>query len=76
MPVDRRYWPPLVQLALLGIHSRGIAWVYVIVTLVLGAAGIVAGFVEPLGFLGGLMLFATLWYVLAIRWVDRNSSWS
>ena len=76
MGIDRGRWPVMVRLGLWGIPGRGVAWSFVVLCLTIAAAGIAYGFVNPLGFVGGLMLFAALWYYLSIRWVDRHSSWS
>jgi hypothetical protein len=37
---------------------------------------VVYGFTNDWRFLfGGLMVFAALWYYLAIRWVDDHGTW-
>jgi len=66
----------MVRLGLWGIPGRGAAWSFVVLSLAIAAGGITYGFVNPLGFIGGLMVFAALWYYLSIRWVDRHGSWS
>lgn len=76
MGVDRSRWLVMVRLGLWGIPGRGGAWCFVGLCLAMAAAGIAYGFVNPVGFFGGLMLLAALWYYLAIRWVDRHGRWS
>jgi hypothetical protein len=36
---------------------------------------VVYGFTDWRFFFGGLMVFAALWYYLAIRWVDQHGKW-
>jgi hypothetical protein len=62
-----------VRIALFGLHRRGSVWVFVWISLAIALACVAYGFVEPVFFVGGLMVFSALWYYLAIRWVDRNS---
>jgi len=75
MAVDRRDWPVLVRAGLWSIPNRASAWAFVWIALALAAAGIAYGFVNPIGFVGGLFVFASLWYYLSIRWVDRHGGW-
>ena len=74
MGVDRGNWPILVRVGLMGLN-RGSAWAFVWLSLALAVVGVAAGFVYPLAFLGGLFVFAALWYYLSIRWVDDNGRW-
>ena len=76
MGVDRGAWPLMVRLGLWGLPTRRAAWVFVGLSLALAAGCVAYGFVNPLGFIGGLLVFAALWYYLAICWVDRHSRWS
>jgi len=76
MSIDRSQWPVMVRLGLWGIPGRSAAWAFVVVSLAIAVGGIAYGFINPLGFLGGLMGFAALWYYLSIRWVDQHSVWS
>lgn len=76
MSGDRSRWPVMVRLGLWGLPSRGWAWVFFWVCVVIGAGGVVYGLVNPPFFIGSILLFAALWYYLAIRWVDRHSGWS
>jgi hypothetical protein len=66
----------MVQVGLWGLNRAG-AWAFFWLCLALAAGGVACGlFVHPLAFLGGLMVFAALWYYLSIRWVDQHGSWS
>ena len=76
MAVNRDTWPELVQLGLWGIPSRRAAWAFVWLCLAIAVGCVAYGFVNPLFFAGGLLVFAALWYFLSILWVDKNSSWS
>jgi hypothetical protein len=75
MSVDRNKWPTMVWLGLWGLPNRVAAWAFFWLSLAIAAGCIAYGFVRPLAFVGALMVFAALWYYLAIRWVDRYSSW-
>ena len=72
----RSTWPLMVRLGLWSLPSRGSAWACFWVSLALAAGAVAIGFIHPLGFLGCAMVFAALWYYLAIRWVDRHGRWS
>ena len=74
--VDRNQWPFLVQLGLLGLPTRTSAWVFIWLSIAIAAGCLIYGFFNPIWFLGVGMVFAALWYYLAIRWVDQNSRWS
>ena len=76
MGVDRHEWPLMVRVGLWGIHSRGVAWSWFVLSLAVAIGGVVYGFVNPIGNLAGLMAFAALGYLFSIRWVDRYGSWS
>lgn len=76
MAVDRTNWPVMVKLGLWGLPTRGSAWAFVWLSLVVAAVGLAVGFVFPLAFVGTLTVFAALWYYLSIRWVDANGRWS
>lgn len=75
MSVDRSNWPPMVRFGLMGLRSRGAAWAFFWISLVIGVGCVAFGFAYPAFFQGGIVLFAALWYYLAIRWVDQHSSW-
>lgn len=76
MESDRRKWPTLVRVGLWGIPNRLAAWACFWLSLAIAVGCVAYGFVNPRGLLGGLMVFAALWYYLSIRWVDRNGAWS
>ena len=76
MSVDRSKWPMMVRLGLWGLPNRFAAWAFFWLSLAIAAGCVAYGFVNPLAFIGGQMVFAALWYYLSIRWVDLHSSWS
>lgn len=76
MSVDRSDWPFMVRIGLWGLPSRSSAWFFVWLSLAMAAASVAYGFVNPIGFTGVILVFAALWYYLAIRWVDRHNRWS
>ena len=76
MGVDRKSWPVMVRLGLWSLPTRASAWAFFWLALAIAAASVAYGLVNPLGFLGGLMVFAALWYYLSIRWADRHGVWS
>ena len=65
-----------MQLGLWGLPSRRAAWVFFWLSLALAVASVAYGFIDWRFFSGGILFFAALWYYLAIRWVDQNSTWS
>jgi hypothetical protein len=72
MTRERRKWPPLVRIALLGITNRTIAWLFA-----LGSLAIAVSFLATGAFAaGGAFLLAACWYFWAIRWVDQHGLWS
>jgi hypothetical protein len=73
---DRSKWPLMVWLGLVGLPTRRSAWAFFWLSAALGAGFTAYGFLEPIFFLGSLMLVAALWYFLSIRWVDQYGSWS
>lgn len=75
MSVDRSTWPPMVRMGLMGLRSRGAAWAFFWLSIVIAAGCIAYGFVYPSFFIGAIVLLAALWYYLAIRWVDKHSRW-
>ncbi len=76
MGVDRGNWPILVRVGLWGLPNRATAWAFFWLSLVVTACCVAYGFINPFGFIGGLLVFAALWYYLSIRWVDRHSHWA
>jgi hypothetical protein len=73
-PALRRPW--WVRLGLWGISSRRFAWMFVWLSIALGVVCIAYGIWNRLFFAGGLSFLAALWYLLAIRWVDRHDRWT
>lgn len=76
MAVDRSRWPIMVRMGLWGIPNRSAAWVFFWLSLAAAAGCVAYGFVNPDWFLGGLFVFAAMWYYISIRWVDDFGSWS
>jgi hypothetical protein len=74
--IDRNTWPFMVRLGLWGVPTRGSAWAFFWLTIAIAIGGVAYGFVDSRFFIGGIMFLATLWYYLAIRWVDQNEGWS
>jgi len=75
MSVDRSNWPMMVRVGLWGLQNWMAAWGFFWVSLAIAAGCVAYGFVNPRAFIGGLALFAALWYYLCIRWVDQHGSW-
>ncbi len=79
MSEDRSTWPPMVRFGLMGVRSRGAAWAFFWISIVLAVACIAYAFFNSLFiagiYIGGLFLLAALFYYLAIRWVDQHSKW-
>jgi hypothetical protein len=71
--MERPWW---VKVGLWGLGSRASAWVFVWLSLAIAVGCVVYGFTTDLRFVfGGLLVFAALWYYLAIRWVDEYGTW-
>jgi hypothetical protein len=68
--------PLLVYLGLLGISSRSTALGFFWLCVALTVASAACSFVEH-RWLGGVIAFglAAAWYLYAVRWVDKHSSW-
>jgi hypothetical protein len=73
--MDRKAWPLWVRLGLWGLKNRFAAWGFVWLSLFLAATSIVVADFYPPASAGRLLVFAALWYYLAIRWVDRHGGW-
>jgi hypothetical protein len=58
-----------------GLPNRAAAWAFVALSIALALGCFICGLFYPRFFIGGLLLFAALWYYLAIRWVDQHSHW-
>lgn len=73
---DRSTWPGWVRVGLWGIHSRGLAWFFVVFALALAAGSVAYAYAkDPLFAWGGIFVLSALWYFLAIRWVDEHAEW-
>ncbi len=68
-------FPFMVKLGLLGIQSRKAALAYFWFSNALSLVSLIAGFMNPMFFIGLFFLFSSLWYWLCIKWVDRNARW-
>lgn len=79
MGPDRTDWPFWVKMGLWGIADRGTAWIYFWLSLLLvtGTAAIsLMGLLPWWLFVTAVVgLFAPLWYVTAILWVDSHGGW-
>lgn len=73
--VRREDYPLWVKIAILGVPGRGGMWAFVVLSLILAAACVACGFLDPVFFFGALFIVSALWYLLAIRWVDAHGSW-
>ena len=64
---ERPLW---VTVGLWGIKTRQVAWAFAVLSIL-----IATGLIMLWGWTGALIYLATVWYLLAIRWVDKNSFW-
>lgn len=76
MAVDRRKWPPMVRIGLWSVPNRAVAWALAAGSVILAIVCFVVGFKDPRFFGGVALIFAALWYYLAIRWVDKHDQWA
>lgn len=72
-PTKKR--PLWVKIGLWGVPGRAGAWAFVWFSIIVAVACVFYGFQDKRFFYGGLIVFAALWYYLAIRWVDRHEQW-
>jgi hypothetical protein len=72
-PEERPLW---VKAGLWGLPNRGSAWTFFWLSIAVAAGCATYGFVDRRFFLGGVMVFAALWYYACIRWVDRYGRWA
>jgi hypothetical protein len=70
--VTRPWW---VKFALLGLPNRSSAVLSIWLTVAIAAASVALGFRDIRFSLGALFVLPALWYLRAIRWVDRNGGW-
>ena len=73
--IGRNDAPIMVQLALWPNLSRGVTWVFFWVSIFLAGASVIYWFKTGRFLAGGLLVFAALWYWMAIQWMDRNRAW-
>ena len=75
--VNRSKWPIVVRLSLLGLRTRASAWAFVWLSVLIALSSTAYGWFDSRFFvIGPLFVLAAIAYYLALRWVDRNSSWS
>ena len=67
---DEVYW------TLWGINSRFTAWCYAIGCLLIAIGCGIYALWQPIYLYGVFMVGASGFYIYAIRWVDKHSSWS
>jgi len=75
--VDRSEWPIMVRLGLMWISKRSSALIWTAIIAAIAIGCIIAGFIidNVFFFSGVVCVFSALWYYLAIRWVDKHSTW-
>jgi hypothetical protein len=74
--VDRSTWPLWVRIGLWGLPNRAAAWAFFWLSMAIAVGCVAYGWVDWRFCVGGMMVFAALWYLLAIQWVDRHGRWS
>jgi len=65
--MERPLW---VAVGLLGLKTRLMAWAFVVLSV-----GLATGLMIYWSWMGALLYLAAAWYLLAIRWVDKNGAW-
>ena len=65
----------MVRWGLMGLRSRGAAWGFFWLCIIIAAGCVAYGFFNPVFFTGAILVLPALWYYLAIRWVDEHSQW-
>jgi hypothetical protein len=71
-PVARPWW---VKFALLGLPNRRAGVLSIWLTVAIAAASVALGFRDIRFSFGAVFILAGLWYLRAIRWVDRHEGW-
>ena len=71
--IERPWW---VKMGLWGLPTRGSAWAFFWLSLVLAVGCVIYGFTDPRFLWGAGLVFATWWYYASIRWVDQHDRWS
>lgn len=76
MAVNRSEWPDWVRLGLWSVHSAGAAWSYFALSIAIAVGcGVYGALENPKAYWGLLLVFAALWYLLCIQWVNRHGQW-
>jgi hypothetical protein len=70
--VERPWW---VKFALWGLPNRGSALASLWLVVMIAAASVALGFREVRFSLGAVAILPALWYLRAVRWVDRHGGW-
>ena len=74
--VKREDAPAWVRLGLWQIDSRRSAQMFLVLSGVLGAVGVAAGFaLNPMYYVAAAFWLAAPWYAAAIRWMDAHRAW-
>lgn len=68
--------PELVYLGLWGIETRRAALAFMWGCIAVGVGSAIVMLRLPQAHVGVFLLLAAPWYWYAIRWVDKNSTWS
>jgi hypothetical protein len=67
MTAERPLW---VAVGLWGLKTRAMAWAFVVLSTL-----VATGWIIYWSWTGAIVYLASVWYFLAIRWVDENSAW-
>ena len=74
---DRQAVRPLwVKAGLWGLRTRASAWAFFWLSIAIAIGCVAYGFTDRRFFIGGIMVFAAVWYYASIHWVDQNGRWS
>lgn len=64
---ERPLW---VSIGLWKLKTRSVAWAFVLLSILVATTWIIYS-----SWTGAIIYLAAVWYYLAIRWVDKNSTW-